>query len=154
MHAKLVASLLAFVAVAAELTFAKNCIYTNSGITKDILVWDDNVEVWSASHYWNWHFDNLACFKDTWNVNNGGMTLAINDGTSSCQFVDTGGNHLGDKYLKDRGWRMMTYCQQNQGSCAVEGTVLKTGEQCSCVNRQLVGSACRQSGWFGLMGKC
>ncbi|KAI9324947.1 hypothetical protein DFJ73DRAFT_767911 [Zopfochytrium polystomum] len=64
-----------------------NCIWTSDGFSKDIFVWDDKVEVWSASHYWNWHYDNLLCFPSTWNYGNGLMTFGINDGARSIGFL-------------------------------------------------------------------
>ncbi|KAI9337702.1 hypothetical protein DFJ73DRAFT_779770 [Zopfochytrium polystomum] len=166
-----IAAFLLVLVVAGELAVAKNCVWTNVGITKDIFVWDDSVSVWQASNYWNWHYDHLDCFKNTWQMGNGGMKVGINDGTrsigfyyfstfqgtspdtcftNSCQFVDTGGRSLTDNYLPDRGWRVLNYCTLNRLSCLNENTVLKTGEPCTCSNGQLIGDKCINSGWFGL----
>ncbi|KAI9324946.1 hypothetical protein DFJ73DRAFT_767910 [Zopfochytrium polystomum] len=168
------ATLLLLGLTVADVAFAKNCIWTNVGLKKDVFVWDSNVEVWSASHYWNWHYDNLLCFKNTWNFGNGLMTFGINDGersigflysdvlqgtspdtcfTNSCTYVDAGGKSLAD-YIHARAWRTLSYCTLNQLSCVYEATTLKTGEACSCQSGVLVGGACFQSGWIGLNAGC
>ncbi|KAI9324674.1 hypothetical protein DFJ73DRAFT_784749 [Zopfochytrium polystomum] len=161
----------------ADLALGKNCIWTNSkgGLPKDVLVWDDNVQVWSASHYWNWHYDNLDCFPRTWDQFNGYMNLAINDGArsigflykgigqgtypdgcyvSSCTYVETGGKNLMEAYLPARGWRALTYCELNKISCASEAAVLNTGEFCKCSEGRLLNPKCTRASFPGLQEYC
>ncbi|KAI9324243.1 hypothetical protein DFJ73DRAFT_966485 [Zopfochytrium polystomum] len=155
MQLSFIASVLLSLGV-ADLALAKNCIWTQGrGGAKDILVWDDNVQDFRASHYWNWHYDNVACFKDTFNLGNGYMSVAINDGarkmgfyynnvipgtypdqcfTNSCSFVETGGNSFASKWMPDNGFRTINYCDLNKVSCKNEGTNLKTGEDCTCLS--------------------
>ncbi|KAI9324244.1 hypothetical protein DFJ73DRAFT_785159 [Zopfochytrium polystomum] len=152
----------------ADFALAKKCLWTNvANAQHDVLAYDENVQDWSASHYWNWHYDNVGCFKNTWNFGNGKMSFAINDGArsmgflytgvlpgttpdlcfvGSCQYIDTRQTHLQD-YLPQVGWRTLSYCDLNSISCRNEGAILKIGSDCQCIGGTLNGQLdCRYIG--------